>query len=470
MKKSLKITISLICLVVLSTVAVLTIVLVNKNKLKEYVQVLDYTESADEILNPDQGFYRTARITVTPTEVEDKTYVIKSNFQVYHLRMDISAFSGKVNGTADLELTEEALAGIDNTLKVFFEAGKNVIIRFAYDPEFDGYENMEPAEETILKHIEQVCEVLNKYPLTLTAIEAGMVGPWGEMHSSEIANAQTINKIIDKFLKCTTTSEIPVLVRTPEMIYNYLNITINDIENHTISASNIAYRLGMFNDGYLGSDSDLGTYDNREIEVAWISQQTSHLPYGGEVTKPNSTLHDIDKCLPEMFDINLSYLNYEWNDEVVQTKWQEQLYTLECGSDQLYLGKTAYEYINNHLGYRFVLKQSVLKYSDNFDDFKVELTLQNVGFGNLNRTKQLDLIFVKDEKIAHTITNVGTFSGSNTLSLSAKLPSNMQGKYEVYLSVNSKDQLGKVCYPVKFANNLWNQTLSANLIGNIEVK
>lgn len=434
----------------------------NEHKMHQHLQELNYAQSTEDLLNPDQGFYRTACIGVRQDSIDNKNYVITNNFQIYHLRMDISAFSSVVNGEQDLPLTSVALSGIENTLNTFFERGKNVVIRFAYDKHYNGLSNQEPSEDMILKHIEQLCPILNKFPQTITAIEAGMVGPWGEMHTSTLANSATISKIIHKFL--TNTTSIPILVRTPAMIYNYLGITINDISSHTIENNCLAYRLGLFNDGYLGSSSDLGTYKNREAEIEWLSKQTSHLPYGGEVTIPNSSLHDIDKCLPEMFKMNLSYLNYEWNNDVVQNKWQTQTYNPSCGDDELYYGKTAYEYIRNHMGYRFVLTSSVFEYSNIMDKLNINLSLNNVGFGNLNKTKNLTLYFVKNDTVEKSVF-VGNFNGENTIKIETDI-SDLNGEFSVYLALNST-QNNTSCYPIKFSNNLYNSQLNANLIGTI---
>ena len=53
-----------------------------KNKINQYEQNIDYSENTQNILNPDQGFYRTAQIDVTENGVEDKTYIIKDEFQM----------------------------------------------------------------------------------------------------------------------------------------------------------------------------------------------------------------------------------------------------------------------------------------------------------------------------------------------------------------------------------------------------
>ena len=466
MKKTrLVIIVSLIVCAMLGTGIFFVVQHVQQNKINQYVQDIDYSENTQQILNPDQGFYRTAQIDVTEEGVEDKTYIIKDDFQMYHLRMDISAFSGVVNNQHDKQLSQQSLQGIENTIKVFYNNQKNLILRFAYDKDFDGNVDFEPNEQMIYTHIGQLCEVLNKYPQTITAIEAGMVGPWGEMHTSKKANPQIISKIIDEFLTCTT--NIPVLVRTPKMIYDYLSVSQQQFLNQGFGQNKKAQRLGLFNDGFLGSETDLGTYTDRQTEIQAISKHLSYLPYGGEVVRPSSSLHDIDKCLPEMFDINLSYLNYEWNDQIVQQKWKQQLYTNSCGNDQNYFGKTAYEYINNHLGYRLILEKSTFYYSAKFDNLNARLQIKNVGFGNFYKQKQIEVLFVKNNQIEKTI-DIGNYNGEQNIVFECDI-SNLNGEYQIYIRIASKSAQNKCMYAVQFANNLWHNDLSANLIGGINI-
>ena len=84
-----------------------------------------------------------------------------------------------------------------------------------------------------------------------------------------------INALINAYL--TETKNFPILVRTPDRIYKYLNIKISQIGSYKIKANSKAYRLGIFNDGYLGSETDTGTYTNRKKEVKWLAKQTAHL-------------------------------------------------------------------------------------------------------------------------------------------------------------------------------------------------
>ena len=434
-------------------------------KTPSYVQQLNYTESVETILNPDQGFYRPISVRVTDDGVSYNRNIVNAATRLYHLRIDISALSAAVNGNEDKPLSQAALDGLNELLGFLKDNDKNAVVRFAYDPYYGGEKNKEPTLQMILRHIEQVCPILNSYDSTVTAIEAGLIGPWGEMHSSTIANAQNISPIIDKFLDGA--ANIPLLVRTPKMIYDYLGITSDEAKNYKIGASEKAYRLGLYNDGYLGSDSDLGTYANREHDVEFLSRQTAHLPYGGEVVIPDSPLHNIEVCLPEMNKLDLSYLNIEWNNNVID-KWKKSVYTRDCGSDELYYGKTAFDYIQNHMGYRFVLKNSTFSYTDNLDELTVKLKLQNVGFGNLNKKKYARLIITDESGAVAFTKTVGVFNGETELVCSAKLDL-AYGKYDVYLRLCGEDIEDAPLYCLQFANDgLWNSDLKANKIGRIE--
>ena len=183
----------------------------------------------------------------------------------------------------------------------------------------------------------------------------------------------------------------------------------------------------------LAQTQTLETYTNRAKDIEFLSKQTSHLPFGGEVVVPESKLHDIEVCLPEMFKINLNYLNYEWNNYVID-KWKNSLYNQACGQDSAYYNVSAFKYIENHMGYRFVLKNSLFSYSKKQDKLDIELSIKNVGFGNLNKEKYAKIIFVNDKGEVVLSKQVNSFSGSEKYSCSLDL--NLEnGNYSVYFSV-----------------------------------
>lgn len=437
----------------------------NKNNENEKVYKTlfsknDYVQSTEKILNPDCGFYRPMNVKLTADG--GTCSGINRDVSVQHLRINIGAFSKAVNGESDLLFTDKSLNYLNGVLENLLKNNKSAIVRFAYDG-FNGVTDLEPSEEIVLKHIDQLCMVLNKFQDTITAIEVGMVGKWGEMHTSKLANLDTIDKLINHFLD--ETANFPILVRTPKMIYHYLGITINDIDNYTIENDSKAYRLGIFNDGYLGSSSDLGTYSDREKETNWLSAQTKHLPYGGEIM--TGEMSNIENCLGEMFKMNLSYLNFEWNYNTTQDKWAKTFYSKELGNEELYFGKSAQDYIRNHLGYRFVVSSTTIKRQENSNNFCFDIKLKNIGFGNLTRKKSMKLLFVENETQKVKEFDVGEFFGGD---ISLNIPLDLApGKYKVLLKIYNGTYQDLTRYEIAFSNeNIFDSSLRANILGEIE--
>ena len=110
----------------------------------------------------------------------------------------------------------------------------------------------------------------------ITAVEFGLIGPWGEMHSSTVANQTTYNTLIPEYLSATPES-MKILLRRPKFVYSYYGYSLATLKDFSVSFN----RLGVYNDGYLGSETDLGTYDDRASEVDWLSKLNEDLPYGG---------------------------------------------------------------------------------------------------------------------------------------------------------------------------------------------
>ena len=416
-----------------------------------------FNETTESFNNPDNGFYEPMGIRCEP----DKVQAISANYLKYnallHLRIDISAFSGKVNNVGDKELTQTMLDGLANEFQRMEDAGTLAIIRFAYDPHFGGSKDMEPSLDMIVKHIKALEPLFKKYESTISAIECGLIGPWGEMHSSAIAKQETYNVLIDTYLACTS-PKTKILLRRPAFIYNYYGYTLQTLNSFNVTDN----RLGCYNDGYLGSGNDLGTYVNREIETAWLGKLNENLPYGGEVTIPGSEYNRLNNACAEMFLLHLSYLNERWNNEVV-ARWKNTIYT---GEDPLYHNLSEYQYIKNHLGYRFVL--NTLRYSLT-SKLDFTLDIKNVGFGNLYRSKNVYII-IKNE-VNEYLFELGEFSLLN-LNYQIDLSNVALGEYQVYYVIADDIKDGMPFHSIRLASDgIWSNEAKANLIiNNLSIK
>ena len=418
-----------------------------------------FKESIEHINNPDQGFYRPLLVSLKP---DSFSHGNNNPEQVYHLRCDISQFSGAVNSDGvDKKITDIALNGLDNYLTEIKKQNKNAVIRFSYDPNYNGNQNKEPSLSTIETHIKQLSVILNKHVDTLTAIEAGLLGPWGEMHSSKIATEENKALIFKYWLQ--NTKEIPILARTPKAIFVYFGKNLDEMEKLTINQNDEGYRLGLFNDGYLGTNIDTGTYVyDRNRETQWLATQNEHLPYGGE-TCAVSYMSNLENCLPEMFLLGLSYLNIEYHTGVIE-KWKNLKYNDTLGSDILFYGMSGFEYIRRHLGYRLIIKSINVNY-EKFGKYEMKIKLRNVGFGNMYKTKKIDIIFtdMKDREISRI--NVGEYKGEMNIEFKERLLSEENAEYKAYLSIYGSIEDNTVYYPVQFANeDIYNKDLKGHLL------
>ena len=421
-----------------------------------------FIESKEPINNPDRGFYYPVRVDITP---DDLTYWEYFPQQIIHLRCDIGPFSGKVNSEKqDKQITNKALEGLDKLLFTIKSENKNAIIRFCYD-NYKGVPDLEPSMQTIEQHIKQLSSVLNKYPDTLTAIEGGMLGKWGEMHTSAIATNENKALVFKYWLE--NTDDIPVLARTPIAIFTYFNKTLDEMENFTINKQDKGSRLGIFNDCYLSSYNDVWTYTiNRTRETNWLSKINENLPYGGETCNV-SYMSNLEIAIPEMRLLSLSHLNIEYHKGVIQ-KWESLTYNSTLGKDKLYYGKSGLGYIDTHFGYRLVVKSIDVSYRKG-GNFELTVNIENVGFGNLLKTKRVDIIYTD---LGRNITNrkeVKKYNGEKQIKINGKLLNKDHEEYKVFIRLYGSYENNNVYYPIQFANeNMYDDYIKANLLFSVK--
>lgn len=438
------------------------------------IQEIDYTETLETFDNPERGFYSHLRYNFKVSGNEEpKDYRLQGNLM--HLRLGIGAFSSKVNKDKDLELSEDMLNMFDKILKRIKENGGSAIVRFAYD-NFDGDENLEPSLEMLLKHIEQICPILTENKDVISYVELGFFGPWGEMHTSDICTPQNVTKALNLMLE-NTPEDLKIGVRQPKYYVDFAGVERAKLnENITVKGTK-EYRVGLFNDGYLGSHSDLGTFENREIEVSWLENQALHTLYGGEVvgtrgSEANDKINTAEYMSREAFRTHTTYLNSEYDEDVIEA-WKKETYN---GEDELYKGKEGYLYIANHLGYRFVLRNSNISQVDN-NNINLKLDIENVGFANLVNSKKVSVILESDSEKYELMSNLDPTTWNSKdiskLNLTITVPDNFEKtEYKVYLRISKYgNYLNDNNYQcIRLANNnIWNEEIGANYIGNINI-
>ncbi|MCQ2089873.1 MAG: DUF4832 domain-containing protein [Fibrobacter sp.] len=386
------------------------------------LQDLDYTDHLQTLPNYDRGFYYSQALHV---KVEGSKPIEKPYGKLVHLRADLAEFSSRAwlkidttGGRRDTtwgksqDLTEDALNVLQTTFDNIRKNGSKVIVRFCYDPWFDGHSNTTAEHEWVLRHIEQLAPLLTKNVDIIVALEMGMHGAFGEMHSDTAITYPRVAEAVNKMLRLTP-PELKILTRTGNYSAAVLgfenwgvdfNIDSDVFKKIAEAKGDTMYRVGMFNDGYLGTQYDYGTWGSncatsicREEGVAWLEKYSINTPYGGEAVETASGYQVINTpefLAHEGFRTHTSYLNLHWNDKVI-ARWKAAHF---AGKDYEYDGSkidtlTGFKYIEDHLGYRFVLRESWLPDTvGTSKTLRAKLKIQNVGFGNLTHEMKTSLV------------------------------------------------------------------------------
>ena len=384
-------------------------------------QDVDTTDAMATLGNFDRGFYTPQVLHLKPSGGKP---IEKPWAKLLHLRAEISEFSSNAwlgidttGGKRDTmrgvsqDLTEDALNVLQQTFDNIRDFGGHVIVRICYDPWYNGRSNVTPAHEWVLKHVKQLAPVLSKNTDVIVALEMGMHGAYGEMHSDTNITYDRVAEAVNLMLR-NTPPELKILTRTGNYSAKVLgfdnwgvDFDINGEKFAEIAKAkgDTMYRVGMFNDGYLGTQYDYGTWGAdcktsicREEGVAWLEKYGINTPYGGEALTTAGDYEVINT--PEFlsyegFRTHTSYLNVQWNNNLIDG-WKKSQFE---GKDFEYDGSkidslTGFKYVNDHLGYRFVLRESWLSDTVGSDGIlRAKLRIQNVGFGNLTHKMKASL-------------------------------------------------------------------------------
>jgi len=456
-------------------------------------QNIDSTDAMATLDNFDRGFYTPQVLHLKPSGSKP---IEEPYGKLLHLRAEISEFSshawlgvdsasGDTIRGKDQDLTEDALNVLQTTFDNIRENNGFVIVRICYDPWYNGRSNVTPDHEWVLKHVKQLAPVLSKNTDVIVAFEMGMHGAYGEMHSDTNITYDRVAEATNLMLR-NTPPELKILTRTGNYSAKVLGFDNWGVDFHidgekfkeiAKAKGDTMYRVGMFNDGYLGTQYDYGTWGAdcatsicREEGVAWLEKYGINTPYGGEAltTADNYQVINTPEFLAyEGFRTHTSYLNIQWNNNLINS-WKQTLFKQKdfdydpARVDSL----TGFKYINDHLGYRFVLRESWLSDTVGADGvFKAKLRIQNVGFGNLTWNAPVRLAVLEDlegsdlemcpsptyydlpdidSRNIHSRTisiaggdTVMTFDGNNEIEISTKLNMRGKGRFQVYLKIGN---------------------------------
>lgn len=343
-------------------------------------------ETALILDNPFRGFHHMYGFTLSEDDPDSaserfRQYISSGSCQLMLVQINLKNY-------ADSELSPNALEQLDNILRELSDAKRQVILRFLYDWDGRALETEPASIDWILAHMDQVGAVVNRYADSVFLIQSTFTGNCGEMTQTKFGSHEDNRTLMTRLSQATDPS-IFLAVRTPSQLRGITGSRAPIPEEAAYDGS-LASRLGLFNDGMLGSVYDLGTYDNtpnqdtsepedkgtREEELSFQDSLCRFVPSGGEAVLYEGSYTDLEYAVPDLARMHISYLNCD-HDRNVMDKWRESVYH----GDDCFDGMSGYDYINAHLGYRYTVTGSEFS-CDPLDPSSacLSLTIQNSGF------------------------------------------------------------------------------------------
>lgn len=424
------------------------------------IKTYTFTESSRELKNPNCGFYYIYGFRITDQQ-EDYRKLVAEKYAndedtvLTQIQINLQEYRGG-------DITRAGLSNIEALFSALQTIDKQLIVRFLYDVEGKGQEHEPEKLETILRHIEQLKPVLHRYSKQIFTLQGLFIGNWGEMNGSNYQSAPEMCRLAKTLAKATD-EETYLSVRMPAQWRTIASAA--NWQEESLTADEIA-RVGLFNDGMLGSESDYGTYGtknqedseaytlpwNRENELVFQEELCCSVPNGGEVIHENP-YNDLDNAIKDFSSMHISYINEDY-DRTVFEKWAKETITGEgCFS-----GMDGLTYMERHLGYRLLITNVEVKYKLADGYLSTGITFKNIGFAPLYRDAEVELS-IYNKETGHLLTyevpqNLRKLSGGTqaeeTLTISKSIPVSefREKQYDLYVSITDS-RTGK---PISLAN------------------
>jgi len=342
---------------------------------------ISYTADDGLIANPSRGFYH-------HTEVHSGDYSLlnKETLTGYRENEQITQIL-RVFYLASFKegpISQDFLNKMRMDFATVRSAGIKCIVRFAYTTKSTApYGDATP--QVVQTHINQLTPVLRENADVIAVVQTGFVGAWGEWYYTDYfankpgtvtdQNWADRKDVVIGLLDALPVDRM-VQLRTPGYKMKIFGST-DPLNETTAFSGSYASRVGHHNDCFVASESDYGTYVNPSLEKPYLEADTRFTPMGGETCNLADPYSDCDNSLSELERFHWSFLNIDYNKEVLG-HWEDQ----GCFNE-----------VELSLGYRYQLSDGNYTTSTkpggtiNFD-----LKMINVGYTNPYNPRLLEVI------------------------------------------------------------------------------
>ena len=394
--------------------------------------------------NPERGFYIYSNLLKLDPDIgrrRDEGYTLAWGQIRLRAHRDVP------------HLPQSFLAAVDSGFNIARDQGMKVIVRGSYGsrgPGGDYTSYQDPPRGHIENHIEQLAPIFAAHADVIALYEAGFIGPWGEWHTTEIAEDYDLGREMLFHILDHTPADRLVLVRNPRLkqqifrhgsggLFKRLLFDVQRIFGRSgggfaVADAGNAYsgervaRVGHHNDCFLSSPDDFGTYGQGEMtqaeEEAYLAGETLYTAFGGETCQPHAR-NDCGPAIAALEMLKASYLNRGYHRGVLK-KWTEQ---------------GCFDEVQRRLGARLVMTRSrIAGTARPGGQLAVEVDLDNRGFASLYNARDVEIVLENETSGA-----VRSFAvdadprswkpgGSHAMAATVSLPVDMApGAYTAYL-------------------------------------
>jgi hypothetical protein len=408
-----------------------------------------YTPSQGPVANPERGFYFTYDLVSNPGYARE----------LRRQGMTLGFVLVSLERYRDQPLDDAFLHALQNGFAKARAAGIKLIVRFAYNR--DG--GADAPKPRMLEHIGQLRTTLHSNADVIAALQAGMIGAWGEWHSSAygVDDASDRGDVLRALLDAVPSTR-SVQVRTP--MFKDETLPGGPLSPQEAFSGSDRARVGHHNDCFLAGDSDRGTYDSPVSRWKdYVAVEGNFLPIGGETCAVNPPSTSCGDAMAELERQRWSYLNSGYHRGVL-TGWR----TEGCLAE-----------IDRRLGYHLIARYATYTgQAARGGAVQGMIELYNDGFAGMYNPRPAYVVVSNNAsrfvaEVPDTDVRKWRGGATTTVRFSIAIPNNApEGRYRLslWLPDPSADLTADPRYSVRLANEgMWDGATGENVLGEVNI-
>lgn len=379
-----------------------------------------------DIRNPERGFYRAVTDSFATIAGGDIDYVRNEGSTLIYAPVRLDAYRTR-------DLTSTFITQFESKLALVRSNGLKVALRFVYNYPANEFDYLNAKDATLIlvkRHIAQLAPVVARNRDVIVVMHTGFIGAWGEGHtSSNNLDSSTNKRAVITELLAKMPKDLQILWRYPPDLISWRSQQISGIS-----------RVGLHNDCFMSSPTDVGTYSEtaavRAVERTQSAAISKSTFYMGETcaAEPAAIRADCASILSEGKQFNVSSLNRDYYEAFI-TSWK----TNGC-----------YSVVEKSLGYRLRITRAVLTSGNVFS-----VTITNEGWARPLQPRRIKVQWWNADGTQRATllgtTSVRSFTPGSSITYRATLAKNT-GTFCLAAPDNSPSLAKDPRYAIRFAN------------------